>query len=293
MTLIPLTDCCERLSVDPKTLRQWVKHAAMPLQAHPTDARVKCLTLPQVQQLANSHGRTLQPHQPLQHALGGAICGCGEPTALPEPALTSALSPMQTASPACPSEADLHQQLVSLQAQVMLLQQQLAHLTSVLFLGPQTSTDHPRASLAALVPPAGPLWPGSPALPQQEGHSQAETGPRSHPAESRRRPLLPLVEYGAHGTYVVICPQQGELLLVPDSPQWFAWLACVSSFRFVGKCGRFTACRVYDKGPTRSWQAHRVIHQHHYKPHLGVTEHLTIDCLEQAAATLQSHVDSR
>ena len=66
-----------------------------------------------------------------------------------------------------------------------------------------------------------------------------------------------------------------------------------SSFRFVGKCGRFTACRVYDKGPTRSWQAHRVIHQRHYKPHLGVTEHLTIDSLEQAAARLQSYVDSR
>src|SRR6266487_5153405 len=62
MTLFPLTDCCERLSVDPKTLRQWIKHAAMSLHAHPTDARVKCLTLPQVQQLARSHGRTLQPH---------------------------------------------------------------------------------------------------------------------------------------------------------------------------------------------------------------------------------------
>jgi hypothetical protein len=91
----------------------------------------------------------------------------------------------------------------------------------------------------------------------------------------------------------VICPQEGELPLRPDSPEWFAWLACVSSFRFVGRRGRFTACRVYDKGPIRSWQAHRVIHQHHDKPHLGVTEHLTIDRLEQAAARLQSYVNSR
>jgi hypothetical protein len=105
--------------------------------------------------------------------------------------------------------------------------------------------------------------------------------------------LLPLIEYGAQGTYVVICPQEGELHLSPDSPEWFAWLASVSSFRFVGKLGRFTACRVYDKGPTRSWQAHRVIHQRHYKPHLGVTECLTIDRLEQAAAILQSYVNSR
>src|SRR2546422_10868193 len=78
-------------------------------------------------------------------------------------------------------------------------------------------------------------------------------GPRPHPAESRRHPLLPLIEYGAHGTYVVICPQQGELHLSPDSLEWFAWLASVSSLRFVGKCRRLTACHVYDKGPTRSW----------------------------------------
>jgi hypothetical protein len=51
---------------------------------------------------------------------------------------------------------------------------------------------------------------------------------------------------------------------------------------------------LYDKGgATRSWQAHRVIHQRHYKPYLGVTERLTIDCLEQAAATLQSYLEPR
>lgn len=279
MTLLPLTDCCERLSVDPKTLRQWVKHAAMPLHAHPTDARVKCLTLPQVQQLASSPVRTRQPHPLLPLGSGASPSVCGEPQPL--------------TSPASPAEADLHQKLASLEAQVALLHHQLAHLTSVLLLGQQTSIDLPRASLAALVPPTAPQRSCSPALPQQEGISQVEAPPLPHPAESRRRPLLPLIEYGAQGSYVVLCPQEGELHLCPDSPEWFAWLASVSSFRFVGKRGRFTACRVYDKGPTRSWQAHRVIHQRHYKPHLGVTEHLTIDCLERAAATLQSYVDSR
>ncbi len=281
MTLFPLTDCCERLSVDPKTLRQWIKHAGLPLHAHPTDARVKCLTMPQVQQLASSHGRILQPHPVLPLGSGASTSVCGEPQPLTSPAC-----------PASPSEADLHQQLASLEAQVALLHQQLAHLTSVLLMGQETSLDPPRASLAALVPPAGPQRSCSPELPQMKGIAQAEAGPRPHPAESRRRPLLPLIEYGAHGSYIVICPQEGELHLSPDSPEWFAWLASVSSFRFVGKRGRFTACRVYDKGPTRSWQAHRVIHQRHYKPHLGVTEHLTIDCLEQAAARLQSYVDS-
>jgi hypothetical protein len=204
---------------------------------------------------------------------------CGEPQALK--------------APACSSETELHRQLASLQAQVVLQQQQLTHLISLLLLGPQTSVDQVRTSLAALMSSTGSLWPCSQALPQQEEISQAETGPRPHPAESRRRPLLPLIEYGAGGSYVVICPQQGELHLRPDSPEWFAWLASVSSFRFVGKCGRFTACRVYDKGPTRSWQAHRVIHQRLYKPHLGVTECLTIDRLEQAASKLQSYMNSR
>ncbi len=260
MTMLPLIDCCELLTIDPKTLRHWLRQADIPLQPHPTDARVKCLTLSQVQSLAALHGRVLKP-QPV----------------LPSGSGTS------------PSEADLHQKLTSLEAQVALLHQQLAYLTSVPLVQ-QTSVDRPPASL---VPAAELLRPCSPALPQQEGISQAKAGPRPHPAESRRRPLLPLIEYGAAGSYVVICPQQGELHLHPDSPEWFAWLASVSSFRFVGKCGRFTACRVYDKGPTRSWQAHRYIHQHLYKPHLGVTECLTIDRLEQAAATLQSYVDSR
>src|SRR5207244_5402929 len=73
---------------------------------------------------------------------------------------------------------------------------------------------------------------------------------RSRPAASSRakRPapsaqVLPLIEYGVQGTYVVICPTQGLLALEPDTPAWFAWLATLSSFRFVGKRGRFTAHR--------------------------------------------------
>jgi hypothetical protein len=279
MTTLPLLDCCEMLTIDPKTLRNWLRQAGIPLQPHPTDARVKCLTMEQVQSLAALHGRALKPHPMFPSGSGTSIAACEEPKPF--------------TSPASSSEADLHQKLASLEAQVALLHYQLAHLTSVLLLGQQTSIDHARASLATLVPPSEPLQTCSAALPQQEGFFQAEAGPRPHPAESRRRPLLPLIEYGAQGSYIVICPQQGELHLRPDSPEWFAWLASVSSFRFVGKRGRFTACRVYDKGPTRSWQAHRVIHQRHYKPHLGVTEHLTIDCLEQAAATLQSYLEAR
>jgi hypothetical protein len=60
MTPIPLTDCCMMLGIDPKTLRHWLKQAKVSLAVHPSDARLKCLTLEQVQQLASLHHRPLQ-----------------------------------------------------------------------------------------------------------------------------------------------------------------------------------------------------------------------------------------
>jgi hypothetical protein len=278
MTTFPLTDCCELLAVDPKTLRQWLKHATMPLHAHPTDGRRKCLTLLQVQHLAGVHGRILQLPETLESSPPPAPTDMGS-AAVIVPTASTLPTPLQ-------EEAHLTTKLSHLETQVALLQEQLARLTSVLLVLPQPRPDHPLVALSPL---------GEQPLSAQEPcKTPVASGPCPHPAESRRLPLLPLIEYGAHGTYVVICPQEGELHLLPDSPEWFAWLASLASFRFVGKRGRFTACRVYDKGgATRSWQAHRVIHQRHYKPYLGVTERLTIDCLEQAAATLQSYLEPR
>jgi len=84
----------------------------------------------------------------------------------------------------------------------------------------------------------------------------------SHPPERRLLPaevrarsrVTALIEYGAQGQYVAVCPRQGVLSLVPDSPQWFDWLASLTSFRFVGPAGRFSACRASEKGQhTRCW----------------------------------------
>jgi len=115
-----------------------------------------------------------------------------------------------------------------------------------------------------------------------------------NPAELRARArLISLSEYGAAGTYVVICPQEGELALPPDSPEWFGWFATLSSFRFVGQSGRFTAYRETDHGkPTRGWVAHRCSHNRHFKHWLAVTDRLSIARLEQMAARLQAHVDA-
>ena len=44
MTSLAFMECCQRLAVTPKTLRQWLAQAEMSLHAHPTDARITCLT---------------------------------------------------------------------------------------------------------------------------------------------------------------------------------------------------------------------------------------------------------
>jgi hypothetical protein len=134
-------------------------------------------------------------------------------------------------------------------------------------------------------------------LPDPQEPEPACVSPRVHrplAVEQRAPSRMPaLIEYGAQGAYVIISSQEGELHLAPDSAEWFAWLASISSFRFVGQQGRFTAYRDTKQGhPTRSWRAYRTIHQHNYKCSLGVTDALTLACLEQAAATLQAHLPS-
>lgn len=111
-------------------------------------------------------------------------------------------------------------------------------------------------------------------------------------AELRARSRMPpLIEYSAQGTYVVISSPSSELSLMPASREWFDWLATLSSFRFVGQSGRFTAYRETNHGkPTRGWIAHRSLYGRHYKHWLGVTDRLTIDHLEQMAAHLHSRL---
>ncbi len=128
-----------------------------------------------------------------------------------------------------------------------------------------------------------PLVGAAPSVPRQ----RAMLPLACHPTEKRAR-LIPLVEYGARGQYVLICPKQGELQITPDSPEWFAWLASLSSFRFVGQSGRFSARRGYNRRPNRGWYAKPAIHHKNYSKYIGVSEHITTARLEQIAAEFQS-----
>src|SRR5437588_10077728 len=92
MTSIPQMDCCSMLVIDPKTLRNWLRHAHLQFGAHPTDVRLKCLTLEQVQQLATLHARPIAPLAAASPALRQAV------TLLPSPPLPLSLS-LQNATP--------------------------------------------------------------------------------------------------------------------------------------------------------------------------------------------------
>lgn len=262
MTLIALTHCCRLLAIDGKTLRRWLAQAQLPVQAHPEDARCKGLTSDQLLLLARAHHRRLValPQQ------GPA------PTALAE--MSPELSPELITA---------FQMLSALPAQIAALQQQVANLTALM-------QPHPPR-------PAVPIPHAQPKAARERKPTPSKASVRARPAASSRAtpPLppaqvLPLIEYGIEGTYVVICPIQGLLTLKPDTPQWFAWLATRSSFRFVGKQGRLTAHREVERLPTAAWRAHRQIRNHTYNVRLGATEGLTIAALEQAAAALQAHL---
>ncbi len=288
MTIMTQTDCCTMLGIDPKTLRNWLRQANLQFAPHPNDARLKCLTEAQVQRLAALHDRPLASALPAQ--------SLQENEALP---FSSTHSLPSAGGP----QVDLSQLLLRLQAQVTTMQEQLTQLALellrerelrlALLQERQQHTEQRLGTLEALLPLAAePSPPASPIAPIADlsPFNPSPQCPSPRPAAARgHRGVLPLIAYTATGSYVVICPSKGELPLLPDSPEWFDWLATLSSFRFVGQQGRLSTSR----NPGRScWMAYRRIHGRRYDYGLGNTKLLTIAHLEQMAATLQSYVPS-
>jgi len=257
MTLISLTDCCRRLSLDPKTLRRWLDLAHVPLLPHPTDARIKGIKAWQLHQVATAHRRWLADF----------------PEAVPPPV---PLSLPQEPSPLSGELIDVLQTIPELSAQIVVLQQRLAELTLLLPPVPVSASPAQEESAAIMAEPVA-----VPATPATSSSAKRLTAP-AH--------VLPLVEYAPQGGYVIICPEHGLLTFEPDSLDWFTWLATRSSFRFMGQSGRFTAHREFKRVPGCAWRAHRQIRNHTYNIRLGSTETLTIAALEQAAAELQTHL---
>lgn len=256
MTFLSVTDCCHQLGIDAKTLRRWLAQAQLSLQTHPTDGRLKGVSREHLRRLATAHHRSL--------------------AALPEEG--PAPAPPPEPSPVPPTLVALLCTLSELPAQIAALQQQVAELTR-------------------LLEPHGPA-PIIPAAPTKPSRTAKRPPTPTRPAARARRAakpshkpthVIPRVEYGGEGHYVVICPKQGLLAFEPDSPPWFAWVAQQSSFRFVGKGGRLTAHHEW-RIPNGAWRAHRQIRNHSYTLRLAPNQELTIAVLEQAAEALQAHL---
>ena len=253
-----------------------MQQANLSLHPHPSDARIKCVTSEHIERLAALH------HRPLDAPAGLARLHPAE-----------ACSPLLPENPVPQAEPDLLSKLAHLETQVALVQQQLAGLALELLQERTQRYEQRLHTLEARIQPSPQHNRSVSALPPaREQGSQPDKPlktPHVHPAKGRPRAILPLIEYTADGTYIVICPHQGELALIPDSPAWFAWLDTVSSLRFLGQQGRWSAYR--DKRRTSScWFAYRRINGHQYVHALGSPHALTIARFEQMAATLQSYV---
>jgi len=255
MTCVSMAQAARHLGIDVKTLRRWLTDAQLPLQSHSCNGRKKGVSSEQLHQLARLHQRSLAP-LPLE-----------PPAPHPDelPALPAAL-------------LELPEQLSTLQAQIAALQQQMADLTR-------------------LLPPHSPVSPLVQAQPSRTSkRSSKPAAPRARPATSAtattpRQPVhvIPRVEYGEQGHYVVICPKRGVLPFEPETQEWFAWVAQQDSFRFVGQAGHFTAHHEW-RVPKGAWRAHRQIRNRVYIQRLAPNHELTLAVLEQAALALQAHL---
>jgi hypothetical protein len=252
MTFLSVAQACHRLGIDAKTLRRWMTDAQLALQCHPHDGRKKGVSSEHLHLLARLHQRSLAP--------------------LPEESLAVAPPGLSAALLALP------EQLAALQAQITALQHQMADLTRLI--------SQPRPD------PALPLTPTKPSSTVKQRAKPTRSASGSRPAaKTPRKPVhvIPRVEYGKEGHYVVICPKGGLLSFEPDTEEWFAWVAKQDSFRFVGKSGRFTAHHEW-RVPKGAWRAHRHIRNHSYTLRLAPKHELTIAVLEQAAEALQAHL---
>jgi DNA-binding transcriptional MerR regulator len=295
MTLLPIADGARLLGIHPKTLHHWLKEANMPVVTHSRDARIKCVTQEHLHQVANLHGRPLQSSLPLD-AASPLAPSQGQALSVPE-------NEREPASTICSlptfhvAEADQAQRLACLETKVVTLQEQITQLTLVLLKERERSVEHRLTALESLMQQlTGEQMPDPPVLEAEQKPVYAPPGTRPlHPAEQLARSRRPaLIEYCASGIYVIISSQEGEVHLEPHSRAWFDWLATLSSFRFIGPVGRFTAHRGYKQGQqTHFWSASRCVRRHTYKHYLGVTESLTLASLEHVAARLQSDIDAR
>jgi hypothetical protein len=204
------------------------------------------LTTQQIEELAARHSRALRPVSPLEQTETLAQTPAAS-ISWKEETHPTGVGP---ALPPHEEESRLFQKVITLETRVAQLSDQLAGLAMHLLQQRDHTLERRLSTLGTALywmqggSPSFSLSPQSASgLAQEPPPAREEPTRPPHPAEARsreRRP--PLIEY-YQGRYVLVSSQEGELDVEPDSLEWFAWLASLSSFRFVGKPGRFSACR--------------------------------------------------
>lgn len=187
MISLSLAACCRLLAIDPKTLRQWLAQAQMAFHTDPANAKIKCLEVEQVQTLAHLHGRVLQLPAAASVVTATTFQAQSQllPAALPDPDLRVRLAQMEA------QMATLQAQLTDLTLQLLREREQRTEQRLLALEGELTSGEHPSVSFSGGASAVS-CQPAMPAL-------------VCHPTERRNR-LIPLIEYGARGQYVLISP---------------------------------------------------------------------------------------
>jgi hypothetical protein len=230
MTTVPLATGARLLGIHPKTLRHWLTTAHLPLAPHLTDARIRCVAEGDLLEVARLHSRPLPDLSSVAALDRDAASGVAEEQVKPMPAHEAAPAHRAAAlSAPCASLADLLQ----LHTQLAALQHQLTGLALELLQERTGRSEQRLCTLEGLVSQTlesfqAPLQTALVDLPAPSPRPERRLLPAEVRARSR---VTALIEYGAQGQYVAVCPRQGVLSLVPDSPQWFDWLASLTSFR--------------------------------------------------------------
>ena len=152
--------------------------------AHPTDARLNCLTSEQVQQLATLHTRPFA-------SLAAASPGLRQeatplPSTLSPPSLTQQNeTPLADAPGAFTEEAELRKAVCALEAKVMVLQEHPAQLTLELLRERSERYERRLSSLEALLSQRAPCLPAkAEEVPVIDHHTERPSQRSPHPGEA-------------------------------------------------------------------------------------------------------------
>ena len=75
---------------------------------------------------------------------------------------------------------------------------------------------------------------------------------------------------------------------VVDTPAWFAWLETAYTFYFESRLGTFTAHREQRQRGGHYWVAYRRYQGRLVRAHLGKSDHLTLNYLEETVLRLRT-----